>query len=160
MTQDLIIEKLNKESKFLNYEVDQILTDCKISNNIKQDIKVYLSFNSKIEPYKESPGNYKNINLREIVQINNLTQQEKFMYSIKSFYSYNLELYDLELPILYDDFEYNYLIIQLNNNYFIIGRYGINEVGTEIPSFHYYNDLKIISINEIEEPFKKLLSNI
>jgi len=156
----LTINRLNPYSKYLIYEVNMILKDCKIENEMKENINVYLCFNSKIEPFKENPGLYENDGTRIIVKKSDLTKQEQFMYSIKSIEQYGLNIFNIEIPLLDDAFEYNYLIIELSNHNIIIGRYGSLEFGFEIDTFHYYNNNKIISYEEIEDPFKSLLLNL
>ena len=126
---NLVINRLDNNSKFLNFEVKQLLLNCKVSDI--EIINIYVCYNNNLQPYKDS------LNIT-------LTKQESYMYYILS--------NKLILPILENNFEYNYIIIELLNNSVIIGRYQNNNC-------YYYNNSKIIYYEDIEEPFQSLLLN-
>lgn len=74
----------------------------------------------------------------------NLTELEKKMYYIiDNEYMYGGGSYpELELPIDRDEYAYNYLIIEMIDDKYIIGRYGVNDVESydfNIPQFYGYD---------------------
>lgn len=70
---------------------------------------------------------------------------------------YGYEQYCIQLPIDYDYCHYNYIVILLKNDNVILGRYGVKEFGYEINKCYYYDDIKQVSFDKLEEPFKSLI---
>lgn len=70
---------------------------------------------------------------------------------------YGLPKYSLNLPIDRDECRYCYIIILLSNNKVIIGRHGYKDFGYEKANSYYFNDVKQVDFDELEEPFKSLI---
>lgn len=67
---------------------------------------------------------------------------------------YGYESYCIQIPI-HDD--YCYIIILLENDNVIIGRYGVTEFGYEISKCYYYDDIKQVPFDKLDEPYKSLI---
>ncbi len=72
-----------------------------------------------------------------------ITELEKMMYFVVDTFQYSCSYPELELPLLRDEYEYNYLIIEMIDDKYIIGRYGSNDVESCVYNkykFHGYNE--------------------
>lgn len=95
----------------------------------------------------------------------NITELEKKMYyvvntSLYSGYSYPA----LELPILRDEYNYNYLIIEMIDDKYIIGRYGVNDVESydfNNPQFYGYDEqTKFCDLDALPFEFKNPIEEL
>lgn len=93
----------------------------------------------------------------------NITELEKKMYYVvdkEYLYSYP----ELELPILRDEYAYNYLIIEMIDDKYIIGRYGVNDVESydfNNPQFYGYDEqTEFCNFDALPIEFKKPIEEL
>ena len=111
----------------------------KSQREIKQVYAVFNKYNDLLNRNEDILYGFRhkfNINITEL--------EKKMYYVIDKEYIYGGGSYpELELPILRDEYTYNYLIIEMIDDKYIIGRYGVNDVESydfNNPQFYGYDE--------------------
>lgn len=154
------------EDYLLWNEAKELLKDNDLWDGLPYDDEQYFRHAKKIFAVVSTMFNYdnvkKNLMTPDLSFVINSFDDSLLKYMYKAEYCdnyYGNNKYSIELPILYDNHEYNYILILLDNGNVIIGRYGTTEFGYETDKCHYYNGIKQVAFNELDEPFKSLILN-
>jgi hypothetical protein len=125
------IEKVTVNHHHLWFEYNAILDACQLDPN--DVFEVYCLYHPKEIPQ----------NLHSHISFH---KAEKYMYRTAIATSYCVMREELELPIMYDDYEYSYLILDVSHiSYhnlldkpFIVARYGTYEVDYQLDEIHLF----------------------
>lgn len=151
------IHDLNAKDQLLWVEVEKLLKDNELCFECTKRIFAVTTKRFDFESVKNDNKIFKS---PEITSIINSPEDSLYKYMYEPEYCdnyYGNQIYSIQLPISYDDCQFNYIIILLKNDNVIIGRYGDIEFGHQLSKCYYYDDTKQVHFDKLDEPYKSLI---
>lgn len=161
------IYDLDAKDQLLWYEVEQILKDNGLWNDYDFDdegryfrhAKRIYAVTTKMFDFEHiKKTTKKDLWTPEIKSVIYSPEESLYRYMYEPEYCdnyYGHKRYCIQLPFLNDS--YNYIIILLENDNVILGRYGVTEFGYELDKCYYDNDIKQVPFDKLDEPYKSLI---
>lgn len=163
------IYNLDTKDQLLWYEVEELLKDNGLWDSYNYDDEDrYFRHAKRIYAVTTKMFNFNRTRLMtdkylwtpEIKSVIYSPEESLYRYMYEPEYCdnyYGNKRYCIQLPILNDDCVYNYIIILLENDNVILGRYGVTEFGYELSKCYYDDDIKQVPFDKLDEPYKSLI---
>ena len=163
------IHDLDAKDQLLWYEVEELLKDNGLWDGYNYDDEDrYFRHAKRIYAVTTKMFNFNRTRLMtdtdlwtpEIKSVIYSPEESLYRYMYEPEYCdnyYGHERYCIQLPILDDDCAYNYIVILLENDNVILGRHGVTEFGYQLSKCYYDDDIKQVSFDKLDEPYKSLI---